>query len=71
MGVFSAYILTMSPRDILDRFFQLPNPQIRTALAGPPLSDEHPLAAEAARVEADAAPEVLRSEPSDRPSVEK
>jgi hypothetical protein len=33
----------MSPRDILELFLQVPNPQIRTALSGPPSSDDHPL----------------------------
>jgi hypothetical protein len=40
---FSTYILIMAARDILKFFLKVPNPQIRTALSGPPPSDEHPL----------------------------
>ncbi len=60
---FSAYIFTMSPRDVLDFFLQVPNPQIRTALAGPPPSDEHPLvAAEASRNQPDPVPNIITNE---------
>jgi hypothetical protein len=55
----------MSAFDVLDRLFQLPNPQIRTALAGPPASDEHPLAAAAVSdAKVDAPPEAPTT-PSD------
>jgi hypothetical protein len=41
----------MSPRDIVDFFLRVvPNPQIRTALVGPPHSDEHPLLAAEAQL---------------------
>lgn len=42
----------MSPRDIVDFFLRVvPNPQIRTALVGPPHSDEHPLLAAEAQLD--------------------
>jgi len=63
---FSAYIFTMSPRDVLDFFLQVPNPQIRTALAGPPPSHEHPLAAaEAARNQPQPVNDVIATESPD------
>lgn len=60
----------MSPRDIMEFFLQVPNPQIRTALSGPPPSHDHPLTiAEASFDESDAEKSEPDSEaPFDEPA---